>query len=104
MPDDVKTAARRRSYDASRRKLAADQTRRAIVDASRALFLARGYTATTMAAIAESAAAPAAIFSAARRVIFCVPQGLDGRSVTDSFLAVWRDRALRRHKSSAGLN
>jgi AcrR family transcriptional regulator len=55
MPDDVKTAPRRRSYDASRRKEAADQTRRGIVAAARALFLARGYAATTMAAIAESA-------------------------------------------------
>jgi AcrR family transcriptional regulator len=55
MSNEVKTPGRSRSYDAGRRQLAADQTRRGIIEAARALFLARGYTATTMAAIAESA-------------------------------------------------
>src|SRR6185437_2379943 len=55
MPKEVKIPDRSRSYDASRRKRAADQTRRRIVDAARALFLARGYAATTMAVIAETA-------------------------------------------------
>jgi len=55
MPKEVKTPDQRRSYDASRRQHAADQTRRRIVAAARALFLARGYAATTMAAIAETA-------------------------------------------------
>jgi len=55
MPKEVNTPGRSRSYDDSQRKRAADQTRRRIVDAARALFLARGYAATTMAAIAETA-------------------------------------------------
>jgi AcrR family transcriptional regulator len=55
MPKEVKTRGGGRSYDASRRQRAADQTRRGIVEAARALFLARGYAATTMAAIAEAA-------------------------------------------------
>ncbi len=45
----------RRRYDASRRRAAAQETRRAIAEAARQLFLERGYTATTMAAIAAEA-------------------------------------------------
>lgn len=45
----------RRRYDASRRQAAADETRRRILRAARALFLERGYTATTMPAIADAA-------------------------------------------------
>src|ERR1700694_5751064 len=45
----------RRRYDASRRRAAAQETRRAIVAAARRLFLERGYTATTMGAIAAAA-------------------------------------------------
>ena len=44
-----------RAYDAGRRRAAAEQTRRSIVEAARRLFLARGYAATTMPAIAEAA-------------------------------------------------
>ena len=55
MPKEVNTRGGSRSYDASRRQRAADQTRRGIVEAARALFLARGYAATTMAAVAETA-------------------------------------------------
>jgi len=44
-----------RRYDASRRREAAQETRRAIVEAARRLFLERGYTGTTMAAIASAA-------------------------------------------------
>ena len=46
---------RRRRYDASRRRAAAQETRQAIVEAARRLFLERGFTATTMAAIAAAA-------------------------------------------------
>ncbi len=44
-----------RRYDASRRREAAQETRRAIVEAARRLFLESGYTGTTMAAIAAAA-------------------------------------------------
>ncbi len=52
MAQDVKKPRR---YDASRRREAAQETRRAIVEAARRLFLERGYTGTTMAAIASAA-------------------------------------------------
>lgn len=45
----------RRRYNASRRRAAAAQTRQAIMDAARDLFLGQGYAATTMPAIAEAA-------------------------------------------------
>jgi AcrR family transcriptional regulator len=45
----------KRRYDATRRRAAADATRQRILAAARALFLARGYPATTMAAIAAAA-------------------------------------------------
>jgi AcrR family transcriptional regulator len=51
----VKGKPKKRRYDATRRRAAALETRRAIVAAARHLFLERGYTATTMAAIAEAA-------------------------------------------------
>lgn len=44
----------RRRYDASRRQAAARETRNRIVQEARALFLERGYTGTTMPAIAEA--------------------------------------------------
>jgi len=46
---------RRRRYDSSRRQAAADETRRRILRVAREHFLERGYTATTMPAIAEAA-------------------------------------------------
>ncbi len=49
--DPVKT----RSYDSSRRRAQADQTRRAIVGAARDLFIGRGYGRTTIGDIAEAA-------------------------------------------------
>jgi AcrR family transcriptional regulator len=55
LSEPVKTAGRRR-YDSSRRRAAARETRRAILDAARALFLDRGYARTTITAIAEAAA------------------------------------------------
>ena len=48
-------AKTRRPYDGSGRQVAASQTRRKILDAARALFLARGYAQTTMPAIASAA-------------------------------------------------
>jgi len=50
MPGSVK-----RRYDATRRRQAAARTRAAILDAARALFAERGYTATPMTAIADRA-------------------------------------------------
>ncbi|HUZ01175.1 MAG TPA: TetR family transcriptional regulator [Thermomicrobiaceae bacterium] len=46
---------KRRPYNSSRRRAAAAETRRAIVDAAARLFAERGYGATTMAAVAEAA-------------------------------------------------
>ena len=47
--------ARARPYDASRRRAQAERVRDAIVDTARTQFLAGGYTATTVAAIAAGA-------------------------------------------------
>src|SRR6266508_1224809 len=52
--NDQRPRARRR-YEAPRRRAAADQTRRHILEAARRLFLERGYVATSMAAIAAAA-------------------------------------------------
>jgi AcrR family transcriptional regulator len=46
---------KRRRYDASARKEAARETRRSIIDAARRLFPRRGYSATTMQAVAAGA-------------------------------------------------
>lgn len=46
---------KRRPYDASRRRAAAAETRRAILQAAREVFLELGYVATTMQAIADRA-------------------------------------------------
>jgi AcrR family transcriptional regulator len=54
MKKPVKSPPKRR-YDASRRQVAAIQTRRDIAMAARELFIARGYAGTTIAAIAEAA-------------------------------------------------
>jgi AcrR family transcriptional regulator len=52
MTDSVK---RRRQYRSTRRQEQARQTRSAIVEAARALFLARGYAGTTVPAVADAA-------------------------------------------------
>lgn len=65
--EDVKppaVAPPRRRYDASRRRLAAAETRRSILDAARSLFQADGYAATTVAAIArEAGVAPDTVYA-----------------------------------------
>jgi AcrR family transcriptional regulator len=53
--EEVKAATGKRRYDATRRQAAALETRRAIANAARELFLERGYTATTISAIAAAA-------------------------------------------------
>jgi AcrR family transcriptional regulator len=55
MDPDVKHPPAKRRYDASRRRRVAEETRRTILAAARQVFLAQGYAATTMAAIAEMA-------------------------------------------------
>jgi AcrR family transcriptional regulator len=55
MSEPVNPSTRKRPYDASRRRLAAAETRRAILAAARECFLADGYAATTMPAIARTA-------------------------------------------------
>jgi AcrR family transcriptional regulator len=52
MPDPVK---RNRPYDSSRRQEQARRTRAAILAAARRTFLAKGYTATTIASVASAA-------------------------------------------------
>jgi len=51
----VSEGVKRRSYDSSRRREAARQRRRQILDAATALFLAEGYPRTTIAEIAQQA-------------------------------------------------
>jgi AcrR family transcriptional regulator len=51
----VPPTVKRRAYDATRRRQAAERTRRSILEAARRLFLERGYAATTMPAIARAA-------------------------------------------------
>jgi AcrR family transcriptional regulator len=56
MADSVtRSSAGRRSYHSPRRAEQAARTRRAILSAARELFVAKGYGATTIAAIAERA-------------------------------------------------
>ena len=45
----------KRSYDATRRAEAAARTRQSILEAARTLFAENGYSATSMAAIAQAA-------------------------------------------------
>ena len=54
-----------RPYDNSRRLAQAHQTERTVVDAARRLFIADGYAATTMAAVARTAGvAPQTVYKA----------------------------------------
>lgn len=55
MSSQVKSQRQKRAYDSSRRRAAAKESRRAIAAAARRLFLERGYTGTTMNAIAQAA-------------------------------------------------
>jgi len=52
MAEEVK---KRRTYDATRRRVRSAETRQRVLDAGRTLFLDRGYRATTIAAIAAQA-------------------------------------------------
>ncbi len=54
-----------RSYDASRRQQGAARTREQILEAGRALFIERGYAATTMNDVAQSAGVAPATAAAA---------------------------------------
>jgi AcrR family transcriptional regulator len=48
-------AVKRRRYDASGRRRAAEERRELVVDRARALFLERGYAGTTVGAVADAA-------------------------------------------------
>jgi len=62
MPESVK---RRRAYDSPRRRMQARATRLAVLEAARALFVDRGYVATTIDAIAARASvAPETVYAA----------------------------------------
>lgn len=56
----VKRVNPKRSYESPRRREQADATRRAILDAARALFVERGYVATSVQSIADRAGLSAA--------------------------------------------
>jgi AcrR family transcriptional regulator len=51
----VPPSVKKRSYDASRRRAAADETRRAVLRAARELFAERGYAGTSVAEVARRA-------------------------------------------------
>lgn len=51
----LKKSEAKRSYDASSRREGAEATRRAILDAARAMFCEKGYAATSMQMIAQAA-------------------------------------------------
>ena len=51
----VRSPSSKRKYNSSRRKAQADETRRQIVEAARMMFLERGYSGTTIEAIARTA-------------------------------------------------
>jgi AcrR family transcriptional regulator len=75
----------KRHYDASKRREAAERTRRAILDAALALFGDRGYAATPMTAIAEHAGvALDTVYSSAGRkpelVRLLIETAISGRS------------------------
>ena len=57
--ESILGAVKPRRYDASRRREQARRTRQAIIDAARDRFLRDGYAVTTIASIAEDAAASA---------------------------------------------
>lgn len=63
----------KRHYDGSRRQAAARATRQAVVEAAGALFVQRGYPATTMAEIADRSSVPPAtlyrLFGSKRAVL-----------------------------------
>lgn len=73
MPRSVKS---RRSYDSPRRREQARATRGAVIDASRELFVERGFVATTIQAIADRAGVSPetvyATFGNKRSVLSCV--------------------------------
>lgn len=83
---------KRRRYRSPQRQAQAGETRRAIQDAARELFSARGYAATTMDAIAADAGVAIqtvyAVFGRKQRILFAL---LDQMPV-DADLAGYRER------------
>jgi AcrR family transcriptional regulator len=51
----MQKSLKKRAYDASSRRQAAEATRKSILEAARSLFLEKGYAATTMPKIAQAA-------------------------------------------------
>lgn len=51
----MRKPTKRRSYDASRRRLRAEESRERVLDVARRLFAARGYAETTIEAVASEA-------------------------------------------------
>jgi AcrR family transcriptional regulator len=61
----MRAPVKRRRYDSPRRREQARETRRTILEAARALFVARGYGPTTIGAVAERArVAPETVYAA----------------------------------------
>lgn len=72
----------KRTYDSSRRKEQARQTRRQIIEAARKLFIERGYSGATMEAIAQEAGVAAETIYAA----FGNKQGILSRLISVSLV------------------
>ncbi len=74
----------KRRYDVTRRRKAAEHTRRQFVDAARALFFERGYNATTIADIAGAAGASPqtfyATFGSKRGVLLALLEAMEAES------------------------
>jgi len=70
----AKPFSTRRKYDSSRRQAQAQETRRQVAEAARALFIERGYNGTTIDAIAQAAGVASetvyAIFGSKRKILW----------------------------------
>ena len=90
MAGEVKVA---RTYDSSRRRAQAEATRRQILDASRRLFLERGYGRTTIDTIArEARVAPETVYAAFKSKRAILRRLLDIAAVGDMVAQPLRER------------
>lgn len=90
MPEPVK---RRRGYNSTRRRAQAGELREDIVEAARRLFLAQGYVATTMEAIAAAAGvARPTVFAAFGSKAAILSRVIDRAIGGDEFLNPVTDR------------
>ncbi len=104
MNDEVKP---KRRYNTTRRRAQAEETKRAIVEAARALFIERGYAGTTIEAIAQGAGvAVETVYATFRTKRAVLARVMDVAAVGDeapvpllqreAALAVWNTEDQRR--------